>query len=392
MSFDFSQNRLLLNPRLAESSRAELERAWRELVIERFATQSNATETYIGIATSGSSGDPRGRLIVLTRSALLASAAAVNAWFASHSDDVWMKTLPSFHVGGLGILLRAELSGSRVVESSSSVWSPSEFHQELVSSRATLLSLVPTQLFDLVHLDLRAPQALRAVIIGGGRLEEGLHLRALEMGWPILTSYGLTECCSQVATELPTQAEFSRALSDRPRLRLLPHVAVRTRADGRLEIQSRALLRAQIVFTASGPQLIEHIPGEWFCTEDHGRVASDGALEIEGRSVDFVKIGGESVIVSRLEQQLERKKTELGFHHLGEAVVLAAADARLGAVMVLLTTTSASVSQPLVDAFNQSVLPFERIRSVHSLEKLPRSELGKLLRAAALSAVGLSAP
>jgi O-succinylbenzoic acid--CoA ligase len=396
MSFDLSGSRLLLNPRLPNEARASLEDTWRSLVLPRFQG-----ETVVGITTSGSSGDPRGRLIVLSKKALLANAASVNDWFKAKETDVWMKTLPTFHVGGLGILLRASLTGASVAVTRLERWEPRAFYEELESSGATLLSLVSTQLYDLAALKLHAPKKLRAVILGGGRLDAGLRERAHALGWPVFASYGMTECCSQVAT--------AKVAGD-PRLFPISHASLRTTSgdqrgdlhgnlhlDQRIEVNSAALLSAQVVFSTAGTRLELHQAGDWFRTEDHGRVEADGSLTILGRSADFVKIGGEGVVLARLEEKLESIKTELGYE--GDAVVLAAADERLGALIVLLIGGGGEVrgggaaltarEQRMVERFNESVLPFERIRASYRLEKLPRSELGKLLRSAALETAGL---
>lgn len=368
-----NENTLLLNPRMPESDRVTYERAWREICAEM------NVQGQIGIATSGSSGSSHGKLVLLSRDAILANAKSVNERLNSTSEDIWMKTLPSFHVGGLGIYARSFLSGASVVESTISKWNPREFARELENSKATLLSLVPTQIYDLEQEGLRAPKSLRAVIVGGGRLHRDLQFRALELGWPVLPSYGLTECGSQVATA---------STPEDPRLIPLGHAKVRTsESTGRIEIMSDALLTGWIEFD-SGRRARFHDPKRdgWFVTEDHGHLEEDGSLTVLGRSIDFIKIGGEGVSLARLEEKLAALKEDLKWR--GEAAVLAAHDDRLGAKIVLLVNASED-PKALIERFNHEVLPFERIRSVHVLPELPKSPLGKLLRGEALAMAGL---
>ena len=71
---------------------------------------------HIFVATSGTSGDVK--LVALSKDAILASAAAVNARLGARREDVWCCVLPTFHVGGLGIHARAFLTGSRVINMS----------------------------------------------------------------------------------------------------------------------------------------------------------------------------------------------------------------------------------------------------------------------------------
>jgi O-succinylbenzoic acid--CoA ligase len=397
-AWESKENALLLNPRLGAVERARFEEAWRTHVESRFEGQ-------VGIATSGSSGEGHGRVILLSKNALLTSAQAVNWHLHASASDVWMKTLPDFHVGGFGILARAHLNGARIVESRLVKWEPAAFHAELNEARATLLSLVPTQLHDLVAQGLASPKELRAVVIGGARLSTGLYERARRLRWPVLPSYGLTECCSQVATAglesldetpAPSSAIESKAL---PPIKPLTHVKVRIGANDAIEIASPALLTGQLVFDSQGhacykdPKIHDSnakadgpAARGWLRTEDRGRIEGDGSLTVLGRTIDFVKIGGEGVLLSRLEEVFERVRLEAGFR--GEAVVLVAHDERLGARIVLVTEREESAVEPLIAAFNERVMPFERIRETRRLAKMPRSAIGKLLRFEALAAVG----
>lgn len=373
VDLEFRQNQLLLNPRLPEVQRLQFQEAWSRLVEPKF-------EGHVGIATSGSSGTSFGKLIILSKEALRVSAASVNERFHSGPDDIWFKSLPDFHVGGLGILVRAKLSGAKIFRDTSLKWDVTGFLSQVEKSGATLISLVPTQVFDLVQAGLRAPASVRAVIVGGGRFENSLRERACDLGWPCLASYGMTETCSQIATALSPQD---------PRLVLLPHAIAKTEDDGKLAIKSGALLSAQVVFSESGASLIDPKVNDWFVSEDKGRVEGD-SLIIEGRATDFVKIGGEGVLVSKLEELLEQLKLETSFS--GDAVILAAHDDRLGATIVMMVNSSSKAdANVLMAEFNKRVLPFERIREIRIVPEIPRSPLGKLLRGAALQLVGLKA-
>lgn len=364
-----TQNVLLLNPRLPGEQTDLFVQAWKNSVEPRL-------NGHVGIATSGATGEKTGRLILLSKKALLINAEAVNQHLESSRQDIWMKTLPDFHVGGLSIYARASLSGARVVETQLSRWLPLAFWEELKSSRATLLSLVPTQIFDLVQLQLRegwkAPSSLRGVIIGGSRLAPELYRQALDLGWPILPSYGLTECGSQVAT--------ARSPRD-AKLVPLSHVQVRIESDGRIALKSEALLTAQIIFSEGQIELQDPKKDGWLTTGDCGYLGVDGELIIQGRSQDFVKIGGEGVVVSRLEELLEDLLVQKPELVKGAEIALAVVpDSRLGSVIALATTGVQESAQELVNEFNHRVAPFERIRRIYTLSHIPRSSLGKLLR------------
>ncbi len=108
----------------------------------------------------------------------------------------------------------------------------------------------------------------------------------------------------------------------------------------------------------------------WFITEDHGELVGD-VLRVFGRSGEFVKIGGESVDLRKLDSVLDSVRGHV------DAAVVAVPDERLGHVIHMAATEEAA---EIVDAFNVRVLPYERIRDTHRVEGIPRSPLGKLLR------------
>jgi O-succinylbenzoic acid--CoA ligase len=329
---------LLLNPRMPAEERARLE----SLVVE--------LPGHVWLATSGTTGALK--LAALSKEALLASAAAVNRHLQSDARDVWCSVLPPFHVGGLGIEARAFLSGARVMRME---WDPRAF---AAAGEVTLASLVPAQVSDLIELRLASPPALRAIVVGGGALAPSLYDDARALGWPLLPSYGMTETCSQVATATPAS----------PELLLLDHVEARAQEGGRLAFRGASL------FTGYGTEdgFIDPKVDGWFVTEDLGTVEGR-ILRVEGRRGDFVKIGGESVDLARLDSILA---AVAGVH----AAVVAIPDRRLGHVIHLAVDRTLDANA-VASAYDQRVHPFERARAIHQVAEIPRSPLGKLLRA-----------
>lgn len=338
------ESHLLLNPRMPADERRTL------------ASYVTDLRGHLWLATSGTTGALK--LTALSKEAMLASAAAVNEHLQSTAADVWCCVLPTFHVGGLGIYARAFLSGARVIAAE---WDPVSF---AANAAMTLASLVPAQVGDLVSARLLAPRGLRAVIVGGGALSGDLYNAARELGWPVLPSYGMTETCSQVATA--TLASSA--------LRLLSHVEAVEDFEGCLGFRGPSLLTGY--GTAEG--FIDPKEGGWFMTEDlgtvHGRI-----LTVEGRRGDFIKIGGESVDLGRLDRILAAIAGP-------EAAVVAMPHARLGHVIHLAVTPERD-AEAVASAFNDRVHPFERARQVHVVEEIPRSSLGKLIRTKLLALI-----
>jgi o-succinylbenzoate---CoA ligase len=349
IDFSSSETHLLLNPRLPDEDRRAL---------EHLAEKAPSLSAHVWIATSGTTGSLR--LVALSKRALLASADAVNGHLEATERDAWLCVLPTFHVGGLGIFARAGLTRSRVI---SLPWDARQFLQTVAAENVTLSSLVPAQVRDLVALGERAPSSIRAIVVGGGAFSLELYAAARTLGWPVLPSYGMTEACSQIAT----------ANGSSPRLKILPHLTARAEADGRLAFHGSSLLSGYAFYGSGGqPSFVDPKVGGWFTSQDLGVIEGD-TLRVTGRAEEVVKIGGETVDLARLDAILESVRGE------ADAAIIAVADARLGHVIHLATT--ADDAEAVRDAFNERVLPFERIREIRRVPSIPRSPLGKLLRA-----------
>lgn len=355
VDWDADTVEILLNPRLPNKEKDSL-----LALVDHLPHQPE----HVWIATSGSTGAIK--LVALSKSGIMASAAAVNTHLASDSNDCWINPLPGFHVGGLGIKARSYLSGARMV--AQNMWDPIKFCELACQHQATLSALVPAQVFDLINKRIAAPATMRAIIVGGGVLPDTLYHQALQLGWPLLPSYGLTECASQVATK-----ELF-ALSAAPILKILPHVAVKCDTLGYICLKGPSLLSGYAFYKDGDAQFVDPKIEGWFRTDDIGLI--DGVyLVVKGREKDFFKIGGESVSLARLEGYLEEAKVTLSIAEDMALVVIP--DQRLGHVMAV-ASEKCDILENVVAYFNDRVLPFERIRQVHVVSHIPRTPLRKL--------------
>ena len=137
---DCSPPRALLNPRVPSLV------AYSEK-LERVAAVAGLAGHRI-FATSGSTDDPK--FVCLSQRALEVSARAVNDHLAASENDTWLCALPTFHVGGIGIWIRARLNRAKVIPFHHSQWDAAEFGRQLVESTATfdVVSAGPTPRSD----------------------------------------------------------------------------------------------------------------------------------------------------------------------------------------------------------------------------------------------------
>lgn len=321
--------------------------------------------------TSGSSGEPK--WIGLSRGALRVSADAVNRHLGVGESSVWALALPLEHVGGFGVVMRAMEAGCGL-ERFERKWNAPEFAAWLASVQATHLSLVPTQVHDLVAAGLAAPSGLRAVVVGGGCLSVADGRAARELGWPVLASYGMTEAGSQIATQ--GLELLDSPYSPEP-LGLLPCWEARAGGSGRIEIRGEALFRGWLKQDESGWRFEER-ESDWFVTSDSGSVEGS-EIRIAGRADAMVKILGE--LVDPAVVQAEIVTASAGAIGDRELAVVAVDDARAGKRLVLVHERSvpSEAIESALHSYHAQCPGFRRISATVTVDQIPRSPLGKPL-------------
>ena len=319
------------------------------------------------------------KLIALTHKAFISSAEAVNKHLQVSKQDIWINILPHFHVGGLGIFYRALISSTEVCNlwSPEVKWNPQVFVQACKEAQATLTSLVPTQVYDLVRENLLAPPSLRAVVVGGAHLNQALYDKARDLGWPLLPSYGMTEACSQIAT---ASLESLKSRSSAPPLQILEHVQVKQiESSSQLMIKGPSLLNGfYLILNGKSQEWCHPLDSEgWFLTQDCAQIERP-FISLSLRVDDIVKIKGEMVNLSTLRHRLDQLCLKLDLHI--DCTICGVPDDRDGHKLTLIGEASSESLHQLFIAFNELVLPFEKLsRYIDSVE-IPRNSLGKILQ------------
>lgn len=366
-------NSLLLNHRLSDEVQSYYHKIFKE------TTYRHGIKSHVAFLTSGTTvTDQKSyKMVFLSKNAFLISAQSVAKTLLISSRDIWIQCLPRFHVGGLAIEARKHIVGFEIEKFEKS-WDVVAFTELVKNAKATWTSLVPTQIYDLVRFKIPNPypKSFR-VLVGGARLSPGLLKQAQDLKWNLISSYGMTEVSSTIA------------LIENETLRPFPHISLEV-VDGKLAIRSKSLFTfyAQVVkgqieiikpkFTVNG----------FFLTEDSASKMKQGIMLL-GRTQDIIKISGELVSLPRL-RDVWFKIASIEKAHL--FYLVAAPDERLENKVVLIIQKdllhndqvkpenyklSASMKHSL-DEYQKQVLPFEKVRNVYVVDKIPRTDLGKV--------------
>lgn len=261
------------------------------------------------VATSGSTG--RAKLVRLSSQALVAAAEASAERLQWMKDDAWLLSLSLCHIGGLSIVIRCLLARRPVVLGDPRA-GPAELVGLVRSYEVTMVSLVSTQLHRLLAGDYSlAGSKLRVLLLGGMHADPWLVGAARTKGIPVLTTYGMTETASQVATQqlcdlrslIGPCHDVGPPLS-RIELKLVEHeIVVRGPMLFNGYVGDPCSLETQTVSSPldTGPNLRDG----WFHTGDWGRLDSRGRLTVIGRSADRIVTSGENVAPAEVERVLE---------------------------------------------------------------------------------------
>lgn len=351
------KNQLLLNPKMSVQEQNTF------IELKNCFERNYSVEDFFFIASSGSSKkeNESAKLVALTLKAVLNSAKRFNLYYQIIKSDTWGLVLPTFHVAGLSVCARAYLTQSEV---HSTNWTPEKLKSWLEAHRISYLSLVPTQVYDLVQLQVKANTSLKKVFVGGGVLAVTLRQKFIALGWPLVETYGMTETGSMIAVK-----------ENDDKFQILPGVKVKAE-DEFLQIQCDSIAFATI--QKKQDQINITLFKNWLVTED--RVKIDGhTLQFLGRSGDYIKISGEGVSMPELREKLDQISDQLNIkpsHKYLQSVV----DARLENTLVLIVENSVNedLAARLISEFNKVVRPYEKIHKLVQIEKIPLTELGKI--------------
>ncbi|MFH0902915.1 MAG: class I adenylate-forming enzyme family protein [Pseudomonadota bacterium] len=336
------------------------------------------------IFTSGTGGSPKG--VVLSRAAFVASARGSEENLGWQDGDRWLLAIPPAHIGGFSIITRCLLGRRAVVlaASDSASWDAA-LRQAVEHDRVTILSLVPAQLAVLIGHEPRwdPPGWVRAILAGGDAVSPALLGAAVDRGWPVLTTYGLTEACSQVTTQRLGTSNRGEQGAGSP----IAGMEVRI-VDGLIQVRGPALMAGYHPAELSAQPFT---PDGWLRTDDRGQLGHDGRLHLLGRAGDLVVSGGENVDPTEVEQVLGE------LPGIAEAVVFGVDHGVWGQVVAAAVTLAPPAAaapgdcQATAPAIARHVATrlasYKRPRLLAVVTELPRSPNGKLSRRAIATAV-----
>jgi len=316
--------------------RAALLAALPAAVIKQAIHTGKEDDTAVILFTSGSEKDPKA--VQLTHRNILANIDSVTPIFNFRSEDVFMCTLPYFHVFGLTVDLWLPIYHGMTMLTYAN---PLDFRKVCTivrEQKATFLVGTPSFFWGYLRKSEEGDfKSLRIALTGADKcpeaLREGFNTKH---GITVFEGYGATECSPVISTNTP---KFNRPGSvGKP----IPGLQVRIEnyetgeecgigEDGRILVKGDSVMKG---YFNDFEQTSLHIRSGWYDTGDMGNIDEDGYLWHVGRLKRFVKIGGEMVSLVKIEDILEKMLPEDS-----HCCVVEIPDATKGARIVAVVTT-----------------------------------------------------
>jgi long-chain acyl-CoA synthetase len=324
--------------------------------------------------TSGTTGRPKA--VALSEQNLLANVDGCKRATGFDDSRTMLAVLPLFHSYGLTMTILLPLTeGASVVVPER--FAPRQILQLIEQHRVACLLCVPGQfrllIKDPTHID---AGSLWLCVSGAERLPESVAQEFQQrFGYPLVQGYG--------ATELSPVVSFSPATDYAPGSvgRPLHNIQVTIRGD-----HDEVLPTGEVgEVCVSGPSVMLGYLGDaeataqkirlgMLHTGDKGYLDAQGYLYLCGRSDDLVKVSGEKVYPSEVENALET------IDGVEEAVVIAQHDEKHGARLhaFVQLRAGADLRESTLRATCREMLePYKIPRAFSFIAQMPRTATGK---------------
>ena len=327
-------------------------------------------KNHVFLFSSGTTHSDNYKTYALSKESIINNAKAVNTFLQARKKDKWYSVLPFYHIGGLSIYFRAALLEQKVMALNTR-WNAQQYYEELLRYDISYSSLVPTQLYDLIQLNLSSPKKLKGVFVGGDFLASAIKEKALELGWPIILTYGMTECCSQIATSFAEKSKEGF-------LEVLPLHFIE-KNNSLFTITSKSLYSSEILFMTD-KEIVSNTEQNQILLPDQIELLIKEEVQYirpMGRSTQEIKIKGRLYHTLDIQDIFETALFDLGLW--GKAQLLFNHNLREGKeIKILIVADFYHLKDKLFKALDEKLPKIIKKELITSVPTIMKTELGKI--------------
>ncbi|MDJ0623122.1 MAG: AMP-binding protein [Desulfocapsaceae bacterium] len=343
-------------------------------IIKKLVHSGKADDTAAILFTSGSEKDPKA--VQLTHNNIGANIISCSERFNFVSEDVFLASLPLFHVFGLTTNMWIPLHHGMTLLAYANPLDFKTICDIVREEKATFMVGTPAFFWGYLRKsELGDFDNLRIMLCGADKCPQTLRDAFKEKHDIILyEGYGATECSPVISANCPEK--------NRPGSVGKPIEGVQVRIenyetgeecdigeDGRILVKGENVMKG---YFNDFEQTSLHMRRGWYDTGDMGNIDEDGYLWHVGRLKRFVKIGGEMVSLVKIESVLEQLIPEDA-----QCCVVEIPDSIKGAKIVAVVTTKVdekSIGKKMADKLPKIAIP----KTYIVMEELPKMGSGKI--------------
>jgi len=322
--------------------------------------------------TSGSLGVPKG--VIHTLGNIYNSVCNIDKVENFSPNDVFLLSLPLYHIGGLMIFFRSLFSGAELFFPES--LKSELLADEILNRNINIVSLVPTQLQRIIESKIKAPSYLRSVYIGGAASDSVLLIKAKELGWKIKKVYGSTETCSMATLFDMEKHQGKTDSSGIPLSNNYIFIFNKTMQHcGKNEIGEIAI-QSNCLFDSYFPEGIyskNTIEDNIFLTGDSGFIDEDGFLFVKRRIKKMIISGGENIDPDEVEAAIKM------INEIREAYVFGKKNKEWGEIVCAAIEADKHFTvDSLKKELNGKIARYKMPKEIRVIKSFPRNSMGKI--------------
>lgn len=254
--------------------------------------------------TSGTETYPKA--VPLSHYNLIENQKAALRSIETNRHDIMYGVLPPFHSFGCSVTgLMPILAGMRAYFAPDPTDNQG-MARDIEHFKPTIICLAPSffkNLFRVAEQD--QLKSIRLFVTGAEKASQDLFNYVSNLGKELIEGYGITECSPMVSLNKNRKTEkgVGKPLPGIDLCTIDPETAQAVSGEGEICIKGPSVFSGYMSPTAKNPFV--EIKGErWYRSGDIGSIDQEGNLILGGRIKRFVKIGGEMVSLTALEDEL----------------------------------------------------------------------------------------
>ncbi|MEE9432117.1 MAG: class I adenylate-forming enzyme family protein [Melioribacteraceae bacterium] len=327
--------------------------------------------------SSGSTGTPK--CVQLAFNNLFESAKSLQNLISEATNDVWLASLPFYHIGGFSIITRSLLWGCTIAFTKS--FCIEEMINSFTKYKPTYFSIVPTMLKKMLDQNVKPWKELKNIFIGGGPLNRNDIMKAVDLGFPLIGVYGSTETTSMVTAVMGKELFVQSGCAGRPLPGNTIEIVDNERITlekmkigeiGEIVISSKCVASSYFNYSVTSDSKILN---QKFYSNDLGYFDENDNLFLVGRKDDMIISGGENFNLNEIESYTK------SLSNISDCITIKTKDEKWGESYVLFITLnekSKKVEERILDSLKNKFPNFKQPKSINFVDDLLRNELGKI--------------